>query len=64
MTRRPLRPNSLEPLPGEPARPALRLLERSAAWRPGRDSMPVTPPVSAPHWLAWVRQAARRAFSG
>lgn len=55
------RPNSLDPLPGEAARPSLRLLERPAraAGRPQSSG-----PATAPGWLERLRHLARRSLAG
>lgn len=53
------RPNSLEPLPGEAAKPSLRLLER-----PARPASRPQPGVTAPGWLERLRQLTRRSLAG
>lgn len=49
-------PHTLEPLPGEAARPPLRLLERREAYRPRSGAQVQAPVLSATPWLQLLRR--------
>lgn len=49
-------PHTLEPLPGEAARPPLRLLERRAASRPRSGGQVQAPVLGATPWLQLLRR--------
>lgn len=49
-------PHTLEPLPGEAARPPLRLLERREVFRPRSGAQPQAQGLSVTPWLQVLRR--------
>ncbi|MDZ7812584.1 MAG: hypothetical protein U5L74_05490 [Ideonella sp.] len=61
MARTTVRPNTLEPLPGEAAKPPLRLLERREAALPRGGALAQAPILRTTSWVqVWRRWVTER----